>query len=175
MTQSEKTAVHARPGAKPQRSDFESSDRTVEKESGSTSHSTNPAASIFQFSAKTFQQSMNQVSDMFGLENDKSKAKDAVQRSTRNVEAITQCNTALVEGSHKIGEVLLESAQTRARHISDSIRRLFACRTLVDLSTIQSDIIRESVEDAIECNLRLSESSAKIARKAVEHNSTLSA
>jgi hypothetical protein len=50
----------------------------------------------------------------------------------------------------------------------DNAERLLTCRTLAEVGAVQSEIIRHSIEFMMQNNLRLSESSAKIARTALE-------
>jgi len=104
---------------------------------------------------------------MLGVGQNGPKAQDAVQSSTRSFDSMIQCNMALAKGSQEMARVWLDSAQERISHNLENVTRLFACRTLTDLSAIQSDIMRQSLEDVMQRNLRLSDTSVKIAREAV--------
>jgi len=122
---------------------------------------------ILQFTAKAVQQSMEQFSDMLGVGQNGPKAQDAVQSSTRNFDSMIQCNMALANGSQEIARVWLDSTQERISHNLENVNRLYGCRTLADFSAVQSDIMRQSLEDVMQRNLRLSDTSVKITREAV--------
>ena len=123
-------------------------------------------AEIFQFPTKAVQRSMEQFSNMFGLAGHGTKIEEAVHRSTRNLDAIMQCSTELVKGNQKITHIWLDGIQTHVRHNVENIGSLLGCRTLMEFIAVQSDIVRQSMEDMMQNNLRLSETSSQIARTA---------
>lgn len=124
-------------------------------------------AEIFQFSTKAVQRSMEQISSIFGLTGDGAKVQEAVHRSTRNLDAVMQCNTELVKGGQEITQIWLDGIQTRIRHNVANIEQLLGCRTLMEFNAVESDIVRQWMEDVMQNNVRLSETSVQIARAAV--------
>lgn len=147
---------------------------TAKKVADASKRGVEAGAEILQFSTKVVRRSMDQLSSLFDLAGDGAKAQDVVHRSTRNLDAVMQCSTALASGSQEIGRAWLDGVQEQVRRNVEDFGRLLSCRTFGDFTSAQSDILRRSMEDMVRNNLRLSEQSVQIARSAVQRCSTSS-
>lgn len=139
---------------------------TPERAAAASEPAIQASAEIFQIATTATQRSINQLTGVLGLTGD--GAQNAVHRSSRNWDAMMQCGTALVEGGQDISRAWLDCAQGNIRHSMDGFDRLLGCRTLMDFIAVQSDILRQSMEDMVQNRGRLSELSAQVTRTAAE-------
>lgn len=112
--------------------------------------------------------SMNRVAEAWGISGDGEQAQEAVHRSTRNVDSMAQCTTALAHGAQEFSRAWSDCAQTSIRHGLEGMDRLRGCRTVMEVGAAQTDIMRQALQDMVATNIALSESYAKIARAGAE-------
>ncbi|MEP9374301.1 phasin family protein [Mesorhizobium sp. KR1-2] len=141
---------------------------TAEKVAAASKRGVEAGAEIIQFSTQAVQRSMDQVATIFGLASGDEHARNVTHNTTRNLDAILQCGTALADGGHELAHIWTDSFRSGVMRNVENAERLLRCRTLVELGAVQSDIMRQSIEFMIQNNLRLSESSVQIARMAAE-------
>jgi hypothetical protein len=112
--------------------------------------------------------SAGRFAEAFGLAGDEGRVRDAVHRSTQNMDSIAQCYTAVATGFQEILTASQDHTRARIEHAVDSMRALGECRTFFELGAAQSDIMRQAVEDSIGYALAVAETSVKVARTGFE-------
>jgi phasin family protein len=90
-------------------------------------------------------------------------AQEATERSARNAQTILFTGTAaarVVGGmSREYFQMVQHQVEKNMNHMND----LWACRTPQDFAALQSDMVRETVETALECSRRIADMSIKMA------------
>ncbi|MDH6233160.1 hypothetical protein M2281_003771 [Mesorhizobium soli] len=141
---------------------------TAEEAAAASKQGIEAGAEIIQLSTQAVQRSMEQLATIFGLAGEGEQAQGVANSTTRNLDAIMQCNTVLVDGGHDLAHIWTDSFCSAVLRNVENTERLLRCRTLTELGSVQSDIMRQSIESVIQNTLRLSESSVQIARGAAE-------
>ncbi|BBO03324.1 MULTISPECIES: phasin family protein [Bradyrhizobium] len=101
--------------------------------------------------------SSEQFSRTLGLsEEDAQKATAATERSARNAQTLLYSGTAAAKVMGGMSQEYLQ------KHI-DHLNRLWTCRTPQDFAAVQSDMVRETVETALESSRRIADLSLKMA------------
>lgn len=107
--------------------------------------------------------SSEQFSRTLGLsEEDAQKTTAATERSARNAQTLLYSGTAAAKAmGGKSQEYLQMVRQQFEKHI-DHLNRLWTCRTPQDFAAVQSDMVRETVETALESSRRIADLSLKM-------------
>jgi hypothetical protein len=85
------------------------------------------------------------------------EAQNARQQSLRNLEALAQSNTTLAQAGQKISLECFEFARKRMAHNLDWFDAFMRCRTPQELAAIQSDFVRDNLEDLLQTSRRMAE------------------
>jgi hypothetical protein len=91
------------------------------------------------------------------------------QQSLRNLEAIGQSNTTLAQAVQKISLECFEFARKRMAHNLDWFDAFMRCRTLQELTAVQSDFVRDNLEDLLQTVRRMAELSIRMADQEVRN------
>ncbi len=102
----------------------------------------------------------------FGLSGD--EAQRATERSARNAESILHSTTAASKGFAGISEEYFEFLKQHVESSIDRMTELWRCRTPHDVAAVQSDLMRETMETALESSRRMADMSLKLANDATE-------
>jgi hypothetical protein len=97
------------------------------------------------------------------------EAQKARQRSLRNLDAIAQSNTTLAEAVQKISLECFEFARKRMAHNLDWFDAFMRCRTAQELAAVQSDFVRDNLEDLLQISRRMAEISIRMADQEVRN------
>lgn len=111
------------------------------------------------------ERSADQVARAFGISGE--EAQQAAQMSTRNIAAIVQSSTVIAEGVQSISRECLEFARHRMESNISRLESLMRARTPQDLAVIQSDAVREGLEEFLQSTRRIAELSVHMADEAV--------
>ncbi len=111
------------------------------------------------------EKSADQVARALGISGD--EAQHAAQMSTRNIAAIVQSSTVIAEGVQSISREWLDFARHRMESNINRVETLMRVRTPQDLAVIQSDVVRESLEEFLQSTRRIAELSVHMADEAV--------
>jgi hypothetical protein len=112
------------------------------------------------------QRSMERFSKMFGLGGE--TAREALQQSSGNLQAIMESTTVIASGLHEVTEEWMRFAQERVEHNLNHLDRLGNCRNLHDCVALQTQIVRDNLQAFFESAQRASERSTRIARSAAD-------
>jgi phasin family protein len=94
-------------------------------------------------------------------------AQQATEQSARNFEAIVQSGTILAGGMQNISLELLNFARKRVEQSMHRVEALVNCRTPQELLAVQSDLVRDSLEDFVQSTRHIAEISTQMAEEAV--------
>jgi len=97
-------------------------------------------------------------------------AQQATQQSARNVEAILHSNTVMVDGVQTIAREWMTFVQNRAERNMERFEALTNCRSVQDCIAVQTDMMRDSIEDLLQTTKRVAEVSTRMAEQAVQTN-----
>jgi phasin family protein len=102
-------------------------------------------------------------------------AQQATEQSARNFESIVQSGTILAGGMQSISLELLNFARNRLEQNMHRVESLVNCRTPQEVLAVQSDLVRDSLEDFVQSTRHIAEISSKMAEEAVRrmNNSSL--
>lgn len=94
-------------------------------------------------------------------------AQQATEQSSRNLESIVQSGTILAGGMQSISLELMNFARKRMEQCMRRVDALANCRTPQEVVAVQSDLIRDNMEDIIQSTRRIAEISTQMADEAV--------
>jgi phasin family protein len=111
--------------------------------------------------------STDQLSRTFGLSGN--EAQQAAERSARNAETILHSAAAVSRGMSGMSREYFEFVKHQLESSIDRMNELWRCRTPQDVAAVQSEIVRDSVERALESSRRMADMSIKLAEDAAKH------
>ena len=145
-----------------------------------TEQATRTGAELMQQNAETFrriwQSGMQIVSQMGGRSADEfaralglsgDEVRQATEQSSRNVEAIVESSTVLTQGIDGISREWFEFARKRIEQNLNRMNELARCRTPQQLAAMQSEMLRDNIEDLLQSSRRVAEISARLAEEAM--------
>ncbi len=91
------------------------------------------------------------------------KATEATEHSARNAQALLYSGTAAAKVMGEMSQEYFQMVQHLVEKNLDHMNKLLTCRTPQDLAAAQSDIVRETVEIALESSRRIADMSLKMA------------
>jgi hypothetical protein len=97
------------------------------------------------------------------------EAQDARQQSLRNLEVLAQSNTTLAQAGQKISLECFEFARKRMAHNLDWFDAFMRCRTPQELAAVQSDFVRDNLEDLLQTSRRMAELWVRMADEEVRN------
>jgi len=110
------------------------------------------------------ERSTEQFGRAFGMSGEESQK--ALQQSTRNLEAIVGSSSVLAEGTLDISREWFDLMRHRAEHNFERIDEMMHCRSPQEMTAIQSEVLRENLEDIMKSTRRTAEISLRIADEA---------
>jgi phasin family protein len=154
--------------------------RTVTDEAGRVSEQTARAgADVFRRGTETardnLQSGINMATQSFQRINDQftqalgfngPQAEELARRSTQNLQAVTQASSVLARGVQEVSHEVLGLVQDRMTKNIDGLSRLAGCRSVQDFVAVQSDLVRDGLQQVIDTNKRVAEVSVRIADEA---------
>ncbi len=97
------------------------------------------------------------------------EAQDAAKRSARNAEGILYSATAVTKGMNDASREWLAFARTQVENNMKGMSELWRCRSPHDLAALQTDLVREAMERALQSSRRIADMSVKVAEDAATH------
>ena len=150
--------------------------RIGETASRASAELTQVGATLLQQNAQTLQNAlrfglemtttaMGRSADHFnrslGLSGD--EAQQATERSARNAKSILHSTSAASQGFAGISEAYFEFVRRQIERNIDGMNELWRCRTPHDVAAVQSDLVRHTMETALESSRRMADMSLKLA------------
>ncbi|WP_245310108.1 phasin family protein, partial [Bradyrhizobium jicamae] len=87
----------------------------------------------------------------------------ATERSARNAQTVLYTGTAAAKVMEGMSREYFQMVQRQVEKNMNHMNELWACRTAQDFAAVQSDMVRETVETALECSRRIADMSLKMA------------
>ena len=107
-----------------------------------------------------------QVGRTFGLSGEGvQQAEQAAERSARSTQTLLYSGTAAARVMSGMSREYFQMVRHQVEKNTDHMNELWACRTPHDFAAIQSDMVRESVETALESSRRIAEMSLRMAEE----------
>jgi phasin family protein len=143
-------------------------------------HVTRTSAEMMQQNAETIrrilQSGLQIVSQMggrsaeefgrvFGVPGD--EVRQAHEQSSRNVDAIVETSSVLTQGMDSISREWFEFARKRVEQNLSHLNDLARCRTPHHFAAVQSEMLRDNIEDLLQSTRRVAEISARLAEEAM--------
>jgi phasin family protein len=91
------------------------------------------------------------------------KATEATERSARNAQTLLYIGTAAARVMGGMSQEYFQMVRHQVEKNLDHMNKLLTCRTPQDFAAAQSDIVRETVETALESSRRVADMSLKMA------------
>jgi phasin family protein len=113
---------------------------------------------------ETFQRATDQFLKGFTFSGPQSE--DVARRSSQAINAVTQTGSIMARGFQEVSQELIGLAQERLTKNIDGLNRLAGCRSVQDFVSVQSDLVRDNLQQVIETNRRVAEVSLHIADEA---------
>jgi len=115
---------------------------------------------------QTFKRVTDQFTQVLGFAGP--QADEMARRSAQNLEAVSQASTVLSKGAQEISREWFDVMQDRFAKNIDAMNRLAGCRSLQDFLTVQSEITRDRLGDAVNSGRRIAEVSLRVADEAAK-------
>src|SRR4051795_6380810 len=113
---------------------------------------------------ETFQRITDQFTQVLGFNGPQSE--ELARRSSQNVQAVSQASTVLAKGAQDVSREWFNAAQERLTKGMDGLNRLAGTRSVQDFVAVQSDLVRDDLEQVIDTNKRIAELSVRVADEA---------
>ena len=124
------------------------------------------ARSGLETATQGFQHLTDQFTRVLGFSGLQSE--ELTRRSSENVQAMTEASAVITKGAQELSRELINFAQDRHAKNIDGIKRLAGCRSVQDLIAVQSDLLRDGVQELISANKRFAELSVRLANEAAQ-------
>jgi phasin family protein len=118
----------------------------------------------FEMASKMGGRSAEDFARVFGLSGD--EVRQANEQASRNVDAIVETSTVLTQGFDGISREWFEFARKRIEQNLHRVNELTRCRSPQQFAALQSEILRDNIEDLLHSSRRVAEISAKLAEQA---------
>jgi hypothetical protein len=145
-------------------------ERVAQATAGVNSQAAQVGAEIVQRNTQTLQRAMQSGTDMAAKLTERSLEQwtRAAERSSKNVGAILQSSLAIADTTQSITREWLDFARERIQHNFDRMDRLFRCRTPQDFVAVQSDVLKDNLEEQLGWTRHIAERSIPIAEEAMK-------
>src|SRR5215217_1337126 len=129
---------------------------------------TETARDNLQSGLHTATQSFQRINDQFtqALGFNGPQAEELARRSSQNLQAVSQASSVLARGFQEVSHEVLGLVQDRMTKNIDGLSRLAGCRSVQDFVAVQSDLVRDGLQQVIDTNKRVAEVSVRIADEA---------
>jgi hypothetical protein len=114
--------------------------------------------------SKVAQRSTDQFMQVFGLSGQQSQK--LAQQSSQNIQAIANTSTVLARGLQDVVREWLTFTQSRLDENLDRLNALRTCQSIPDFVAIQSDLIRENLEEMIDKGQQIMQHSTAVTHEA---------
>ena len=129
---------------------------------------TETARDNLQSGLNTANLSFERINDQFtqALGFNGPQAEELARRSSQNLQAVSQASTVLAKGAQQVSREWVNLAQERMTKNMDGLNRLLGCRSVQDFVAVQSELVRDGLQQVIDTNKRIAEVSLRIADEA---------
>jgi hypothetical protein len=114
--------------------------------------------------SKVAQHSTDQFMQVMGLSGEQSQ--ELARQSSQNIQAIANTSTVLARGFQDVVREWLSFTQSRIDENLDRLNALRTCRSIPDFVALQSDLIRENLEEVIDKGQQIMQHSTEVTHAA---------
>src|SRR5215210_5397480 len=112
----------------------------------------------------SFQRINDQFTKVLGFNGP--QAEELTRRSSQNLQAVSQASSVLMKGAQEVSHEWFGFAQERVQKNMDGLSRLAGVRSVQDFVAVQSDLVRDNLQQVIDTNKRVAEVSLRTADEA---------
>jgi phasin family protein len=129
---------------------------------------TETARDTLQSGLNTATQSFQRVTDQFTqvLGFNGPQAQEVARRSSENLQAVTQASSILARGAQEVSQEVFGLVQDRLQKNIEAVNRIAGTRSVQDFVAVQSDLVRDGLQQVIDTNKRIAELSVRVADEA---------
>lgn len=91
---------------------------------------------------------------------------DFAEQSAQNVQAVSQASSALAKGAQDASRVWFDLTQQAVRTNLEAFGRLASCRSMQEMMMLQSNLLRDNLQQAIESGEAIARASSDAIREA---------
>jgi len=113
---------------------------------------------------RTFQRVTDQFTHVLGFAGP--EAEELARKSSQNIEAVSQASSVLAKGAQEISREWFDAMRARVAKNVEAMSRLAGCRSVQDLVSVQSEIVRDGLGQAVNSSRRIAEVSIRVAEEA---------
>jgi phasin family protein len=128
------------------------------------SASTRALDSGLNSTVQTFQRVTDQFTRVLGVAGP--QAEEFARRTSQNIEAVSQASRVLSKGAQELSREWLDVMRERLAKNVEAMNRLAGCRSVQDLVTVQSELVRDGLGEAVNGSRRIAEASIRVADEA---------
>src|SRR3954464_1855161 len=130
--------------------------------------STEAARNAVEAGLNTATQTVQRISDQFTkvLGFSGPQGEELARRSSENLQAVSQASTVLARGAQEVSQEVFGLIQDRLQKNMDAMNRIVGTRSVQDFVAVQSDLVRDGLQQVIDTNKRIAELSVRIADEA---------
>ncbi len=131
---------------------------------------TETARDNLQSGLNTATQSFQRVTDQFTqvLGFNGPQAQEVARRSSENLQAVTQASSILARGAQEVSQEVFGLVQDRLQKNIEAVNRIAGTRSVQDFVAVQSDLVRDGLQQVIDTNKRIAEVSLRTADEAAQ-------
>ena len=118
----------------------------------------------FNAAQQNFQRVTDQFTQVLGFAGPQSE--ELTRRSTQNLQAVTQASTVMARGAQEVSQQLFGLMQGQLQRNLDAVSRIAGCRSVQDVIAVQSELVRDNLQQAIDTSRRVAEVSLKMSDEA---------
>ena len=96
------------------------------------------------------------------------KAEELARQSSHNIEAVSQASTVLMRGFQHVSHEVFELAQERLKNNAEALTRIAQCRSVQDFVAVQSELVRDNLQQFVDATRRVAEVSLRSAEEATK-------
>jgi phasin family protein len=106
----------------------------------------------------------DQITEFFGLRG--GKGEELTRQSAQNVAAVTAASTVLARGFQDLSKEWFGVVRERIQRNFDAASALARCQSVPDFVAVQSEVVRDSLEQSIEVTRRVAAVATRVASDA---------
>ena len=114
--------------------------------------------------SETFQRMADQFTQVLGFNGPQSE--ELTRRSSQNLQAVSQASSVLARGAQEVSREVIQLVQDRLQKNVEAVSRIAGTRSVQDFVAVQSDLVRDGLQQVIDTNKRVAEVSLRIADEA---------
>ena len=130
--------------------------------------STETARDTFQAGLNTATETFQRLSDQFTkvLGFNGPQSEELTRRASQNLQAVSQASSVLARGAQEVSHEVIQLVQDRVQKNVEAVSRLAGTRSVQDFVAVQSDLVRDGLQQVIDTNKRIAELSVRAADEA---------